>query len=114
MAPRIAMGRMDERVTLQRRVETPDGAGGVTRAWADLAVNPVVWAHVGAKGGREGLNEGRIDATRAVVFTIWNRTDVDETCRILWGGSAFNIRAVLRASSREAKLAIEAERGVAE
>lgn len=114
MAPRMAMGRMDERVTLQRRVETPDGAGGVVRAWADLAENAAIWAHVGAKGGRENLNEGRIDASGAVVFTIWNRADVDETCRILWNGLAWNIRAVLRASSREAKLAIEAERGVAE
>lgn len=110
----VRMGRMDQRVTLQRRVETPDGAGGVTRGWVDLAANPVVWAHVAPKGGRENLNEGRIDATGAVVFTIWNRGDLDATCRVIWDGAAWNIRAVLRASGREARLAVEAERGVAE
>lgn len=110
----VRIGRMDERVTLQRRVETPDGSGGVTRAWADLSVAPVVWAHVGPRGGRENMNEGRIEATYAVVFTIWNRADVDETCRVLWRGAPYNIRGVLRASGAEATLSVEAERGVAE
>jgi SPP1 family predicted phage head-tail adaptor len=108
------IGKMDQRITLQRRVEAPDGAGGVTRAWSNLPCNATVWAHVVAKAGREGLDEGRVNATFVTLFTIWNRTDVDETCRILWGGEAYNIRGVRRMGGRELRLTIEAERGVAE
>lgn len=107
-------GQLDQRITLQRRVETADGAGGVTRAWANLAESPVVWAHVGPKSGREAMNEGRIEATFVVVFTIRQRADLDETDRILWDGTPYNIRGIQRASQRELYLRIEAERGVAE
>jgi SPP1 family predicted phage head-tail adaptor len=106
--------RLDQLITFQRRVETADGAGGVTRTWANVAVYPTVWAYVGPKSGREAMNEGRIEASYVVVFTVYNRADVDETCRILWNGVAYNIRGIQRASTAELMLRIEAERGVAE
>lgn len=106
-------GALQERVTLQRRTETADGAGGVTRAWADL--DPAtVWAHVKARPGREGMAEGRVVATQITTFTVRNRDDVDETCRIVWNGETWNIRAVLREGPRRQLLALDAERGVAE
>lgn len=107
-------GAMDQRITLQRRTETADGFGGVTRTWGNLLANAAVWAAVKARAGRESMDEGRMNATHVVTFTIYNRTDVDETCRIVWQNETYNIRNVRREGDRALRLMIEAERGVAE
>lgn len=108
------IGGMDQRITLQRYTEAADGIGGVTRAWANLAATPTVWAAVKAKAGREGMDEGRVNATYVVLFTIYNRTDLSELDRILWNGEAYNIRNLRREGGRKLRLVIEAERGVAD
>ena len=106
-------GSMDQRITLQRRVATADGAGGETLSWADLTSDPRPWAMVVAKAGRENMQEGRMAATFTVLFTIYNRDDLTETDRILWDGVAYNIRGIRREGGRKLRLVIEAERGVA-
>jgi SPP1 family predicted phage head-tail adaptor len=105
-------GQMDQRITLQRLVKAPDGAGGYAESWADYAMNPRPWANVIAKAGRENMTEGRIAAQFTVLFEIYNRSDVIETDRILWDGVAYNIRGIRREGMRDQRLVIEAERGV--
>lgn len=107
-------GQMDQRITLQRRVMTPDGAGGSFVSWADYASNPRPWAHVQAKAGRESMTEGRMAAQFTVLFIVYNRDDVVETDRILWNGTPYNIRGIRRETGRALRLVIEAERGVAQ
>ncbi len=106
------IGAKDQQITLQRFMRTPDGAGGSTESWVSFTSDPTPWANVKAKGGREGLVEGRTTATFVVVFTIYNRADVTELDRILWNGAAYNIRGILRQGERAIDLMIEAERGV--
>ncbi len=106
------IGRMDQRITLQRTAETPDGVGGTLRGWSDFESDPSPWAAVIAKAGREGLTEGRTTATYVVLFTIYNRDDLSELDRILWNGEAYNIRNLRREGGRRLRLVIEAERGV--
>lgn len=105
-------GGMDQRITLQRKVLSPDGAGGTSAAWQNFARDACPWANVIAKAGRESMTEGRIAASFIVLFTIYNRDDVTETDRILWGGEPYNIRGIRRQGGRELRLVIEAERGV--
>jgi SPP1 family predicted phage head-tail adaptor len=107
-------GNLDQRITFQRRTETPDGGGGTTRTWANLPSTPTVWANVKAKGGRESLMEGRVNATFVVVFTIRQRSELTELDRIIWNGEAYNIRGILRQGTRVQYMQIEAERGVAD
>ncbi|MES2814463.1 MAG: head-tail adaptor protein [Pseudomonadota bacterium] len=107
------IGKMDQRLTLQRATETPDGVGGTTRGWSNLSVDPCPWARVIAKAGRETMTEGRTTATFVVLFTIYNRDDLSELDRILWNGEAYNIRNLRREGGRRLHLVIEAERGVA-
>lgn len=108
------IGKMDQRITLQRRVATPDGGGGETYVWADLPHNPTIWAHVVAKAGRESLTEGRMNATFTVLFHIHNRRDLDPRDRIVWQGVTYNIRGIRDEGGRALRLTIEAERGVAD
>ena len=105
-------GRMDQRITLQRFVETSDGGGGVTKAAADFPVNPNVWAHVKARSGRESLTDGRMNATFVVVFEIYNRDDINDLSQIVWQGTPYNIRGILTEGGRALRVKIEAERGV--
>lgn len=104
---------MDQRITLQRPVATSDGGGGETTAWTDYTANPAVWASVMAKSGTEGMVEGRATATFVVLFTVYNRSDVNPRDRIIWRGVAYNIRGIRDQGSRNLRLVIEAERGVA-
>lgn len=105
------IGNLDQRITLQSYTTTSDGAGGQTRTWADLASVPDVWAKVEAKGGSEGFSSDRVEAVGSFVFTIRNRTDLDERMRIVWGGENYNVRTILREGSRAMYLKIVAERG---
>jgi SPP1 family predicted phage head-tail adaptor len=110
----MSAGAKDQQVTLQRLTIAPDGMGGQTEAWADFAEDATVWAHVVAKSGREGMIEGRTADTFIVLFTIWNRRDIDARDRIIWQGVAYNIRGVRDVGGRSLDLVIEAERGVAQ
>lgn len=107
------IGAMDQKITLQRIVQTPDGAGGQTDAWVNYSVNPQVWAQVVARSGREAITEGRVVASYVVTFKIWNRSDVGDRDRILWNGVSYNIRGIRHESGSALVLSIDAERGVA-
>ena len=107
------IGRMDQRITLQRLVQTDDGMGGTTTAWANYSANPCVWANVKAKAGREATEDGRMNASFVVLFTIYNRRDVDPRDRIVWQGVTYNICGIRDEGGRSLRLVIEAERGVA-
>lgn len=107
------IGALDERVTLQAYTQVADGGGGFTKTWANLASVPTVWAHVKPASGREALEDGRTNAESLNVFTIRNRSDIDEKTRIVWRGDNYNIRQIKRASRREMYLEIVAEFGAA-
>lgn len=107
------IGKMDQRVTLQRLARTSDGIGGTTDAWTDYPKNATVWANVIAKAGREGMTDGRMVNSFTVLFTIYNRSDIDPRDRIVWQGVNYNIRGLRLEGERRLRLVIEAERGVA-
>lgn len=106
-------GHLDQTITLQRLVRTPDGVGGTLDSWQDYATNATVWAKVMAKAGRENMNDGRMVASYVVLFEIWNRQDINERDRIVWQGVTYNIRGLRQEGGRRPRLVIEAERGVA-
>jgi len=105
------IGRLDQRITLQSRTETSDGAGGTETAWGDFSSVPKVWAKVDALSGSERVEEGAFNASGMWRFTIRNRDDVSEKDRIKWGGDFYNIRQVSRMGGRAMYLEIVAERG---
>lgn len=114
MADMKSIGAMDQRITLQRFTAAQDGYGGQLQTWVDYPTNPCVWANVIAKSGRESMTEDRMAATFVVLFTIWNRRDIDPRDRILWQGVAYNIRGIRDEGARAQRITIEAERGVAQ
>ena len=107
------IGKLDQRITFQRVTLTPDGGGGMVRAWADLTQTPKVWAHVRPRLGSEGMDQGRMNASSFATFTVRHREDISEVDRLVWKGEAWNIRRIMRVSQRQQYLEIDAERGVA-
>lgn len=106
-------GRLDQRITFKYESRNPDGLGGSVKAWVDVAENPTVWSSVRAKAGRERFDLDRVDAEAGYVFTIRNRSDIDERNVIDWRGRRFNIRFVRQLSNRPMYMEIEADQGVA-
>lgn len=104
------IGQMDQPITIERKTRTANLSGGFVETWAGVYS---VWANVRAKGGREGMTDGRTNATYVVVFTIYTLDDLTELDRIIWNGERYNIRGILRQGGRVLHTQIEAERGVA-
>jgi SPP1 family predicted phage head-tail adaptor len=106
----MTAGKLDQPITIERRTSTKSVSGGFIDTWSTWAT---VWAGVQAKAGREGLDEGRTNATFVVVFTIYTLSGLMESDRIIWGGVPYNIRGIRREGEQPLEVKIEAERGVA-
>lgn len=106
-------GNLDQRVTLQRRTRTPDGMGGFTEAWADLAT---VWAQVLPLRGSEKWEAMRVSPDDRMKIRIRWRGDANgqpyytSADRLVWRGRTYNIESVLPWGGRQAYIEI----GVAE
>lgn len=105
-----AAGKLRERVTIERPVRTPDGAGGADVTWEALAT---VWAEVVALGGTEAALGERMEARAPHRVTIRFRDDVTAEMRLAWRGGALAIRGLRDPDGRRRWLAINAEGGVA-
>jgi SPP1 family predicted phage head-tail adaptor len=110
----VTSGKMDQMITFQRQVSAEDGIGGTTRTWANFEANACVWAEVKTRVGREVMVEGRMTAQSPTTFRIYNRDDVTELDRIVWGGEAYQIRNIVRHGGRKLFLEIDAQRGAAQ
>ena len=109
----MAAGAMDQRITFRRLARTSDGGGGVLQVWADFAANATVWAKVSFKGAKEGMDEGRVNASQMTTFEVYTRGDVTELDGLIWGGEFYNIRTIRRYGERPLMMWLDAERGVA-
>ena len=105
-------GKLDQRITFQRETATPDGGGGVTKAWGNIPTNATVWAAVSFKGAREGMDAGRMNASQMTTFEIYNRADLTELDGLIWEGNFYNIRTIRRYGTRKLHMYLDAERGV--
>ena len=109
----MTAGAMDQRITFRRLVRTADGGGGVTEAWGNVATDATVWAAVSFKAAREGVTEGRVNASQMTSFEVYSRSDLTELDGLLWEAEFYNIRAIRRYGARKLRMWIDAERGVA-
>lgn len=105
-------GELDQRITFQERQAVPDGMGGSTDTWVNIAALSSVWAHVRTKGGREVTQYDRVNAEAGYMFVIRNRSDLLESYRIVWDGEPFNIVTAKKPKGRSLYLEIDTERGV--
>lgn len=94
---RPTIGARRRHFVLQRPLETPDGFGGVVRAYAP---GPELWGAIEALPGRRPRGPG--EPTHQVTLP-W-RGDVDPRMRLALGPRAFRIREAADPDGRERAL----------
>lgn len=107
------IGRLRERIALERPVLGADGAGGGPLAWVALDLNPVVWARVEAVAGDEPVAADQRQAEVTYRITLRARADLSAECRAVWRGQALDILAILP-QERRAYLTLLARAGGAQ
>lgn len=89
----LSAARLDQRITLQRRVANRLGSGENKYTWENLPSVPEVWAEANPARGREYFAAAQMQVEDPVAFRIYWRDDIDATMRVLWRGQAHDIAA---------------------
>lgn len=89
---------LDQRITLQRRVVVQDVYGQDTITWTDIAT---VWAQCQQLRGREFFAAAQTQQESSVKVRIRYRTDVDQTCRLIWRGVNHDITSAITVGRKE-------------
>jgi len=105
------IGELDQMVTFQEAQTAPDGHGGQTVSWVDVAS---AWAKVEPVRASESETRGGVRAVAAYLFEMHRRADLTEAMRIVWDGREYNIREIRIGAPREITMTVVAERGVAQ
>lgn len=90
----MKIGPLRQRITLQRPVASKGASGGNVTTWVD--VPPELWASVKNMGGTElrSTKHGGEVAEARTDITIRYRSGVTAEMRVIYNGSAYNIRHV--------------------
>lgn len=91
----MSAGKLDRRVTVQRRSATTDGYGQESGSWVDIAT---VWANVRPIGGREKLRAMAYESTLTHTVMVRYRSDFlpaieADAWRIKYGSRFFQVTA---------------------
>jgi len=82
---------MKKRATLQHRARTPDGGGGFSETWTDVASVPEVYAEIVPLSGSEQLRYHQLSTVVTHRITLRYRSDVTADMRLVSGGRVYNI-----------------------
>lgn len=109
MIPRFVIGSLSQRGVIQTYQLTPDGLGGNSRAWVNTAT---VWMRVEPVSGDERIYGMQIQGKTTHKITLRYRAlSLDQ--RIVHKNNIYNIRSILNDDSRDRKLIVMCEQGVA-
>lgn len=85
-------GSLNQRVTLERDEVATDDWGGVIHAWVTHAE---LWANVRHLSGSQSIRaDSPVSEVRASIRVRY-RTDLDASMRVLVGGKAYTVEAVM-------------------
>lgn len=102
-------GKMDQRITLQRKTRVSDGMGGYDETWADLAT---VWAWVRPLASREIWEAMRVSAETRFKAVIRFKGDASgapyytSADQVVWKGRTYGIERIVQTGNRNEALEI--------
>lgn len=97
-------GRLDQRITLQRKARVSDGMGGYVETWSDLGT---VWAEVRPLSSREIWNAMQVSTQTRFRARLRFRGDADgspyytSADRVTWKGRTYGVERVVEIGRRE-------------
>jgi SPP1 family predicted phage head-tail adaptor len=109
MIPSFSIGKLTQRGSIQTETEVVDDYGGRVRTWADSAT---VWMRIQPVSGDERVFGMQINDRVTHKITM-RYTNITQKNRISHKGKIYNIRAILNEESRDRKLVLMVEEGVA-
>jgi SPP1 family predicted phage head-tail adaptor len=107
----LIIGELRERITIQSFSTTSQPGGGKTKAWTDVIT---VWAKVIPANGGEAFAQGVARNTQFYRVEIRFRTGITPANRLMWRGTALNIRTCADPDSRRESLMMTVESGAGE
>lgn len=84
-------GQLRHRITILEYSSEPDGKGGVTSTWAQVAT---VWALIVPTGGAEAVTGGTIQSQVRYRIIVRDNAQIHPRQRIEWRSKVMDIRAV--------------------
>lgn len=84
-------GILDKRITIQSKVETDDGEGGVTETWTDVLE---CWAQVQPFGGKQVYEYRSLNVKATHRIKVRGEIDVTEADRIIFRSRIFKIHVI--------------------
>jgi len=89
----LAAGKLNRRITIQRRQTGTDAAGQPLQGWEDVVV---VWSQLAGDNGLATIRaSGDLPAPiKRYSFRIRYRDGLDEGMRVIYAGAPFDIKAV--------------------
>ncbi len=97
----IAAGRLNRRISLERRVEKTDESRQSVITYDPVAS---VWAAVEPVGGSKGFGEQQFVSTGDLRFTVKWRRDLTPLHRVVYDGVAYDVQSVAEMGNREGLL----------
>lgn len=87
-------------IRIQHRTETLIN-GAPKASWADASTDPVAHCNWKGKGGTEAINAGILTVIDTAELTMWYRSDISETDRILKNDDATQVYEVTNTENVE-------------
>lgn len=95
------IGALRHRLVIEAVQTTPDGGGGFSESWVEIAT---VWASIAAKSGGEALQADRVTGTLRHDISIRYRDDVQPAMRFRKGQRVFHILGCENVGERQVML----------
>lgn len=106
----ISVGRLRNKVALQKATETSDGAGGCTEAWSTIAS---IYADIRPTGGDEAYRQGKVQDKVTHKIFVRYRSDIQPYYRIQYESRIFNIKNIMNIDERDRFLELTCSEGEA-
>ena len=101
--------RFNRLLEIETPTRLPNGAGGFVKGWTSAGD---AWAEMIPLRGDEALEQSVQRSTQLWKITVRWRENLDEQCRLLFGGKPINIRTCEDPDGRRAELVMTGESGV--
>jgi SPP1 family predicted phage head-tail adaptor len=104
-----AIGRLLHRVEIEEPLRTPDGYGGYTETWQNIATT---WAKVEPASAKERYFADKIEHNVTHVITIRSLGLLDTSMRVVFRDRVFHIRGIRDELERRRWMMLNCEEGV--
>lgn len=93
----IDIGKLDQRITFERRTETLTATGATTETWSAFAT---CWAHVMSRGGAKVEEASSLIPRHTWSIRTRYRNDASPKDRIVYQGKTLSITSISHDSTR--------------